>query len=660
MALSFGVTFASEYAKFANLKNIKDFQSSIIPFVQFMDQILSTDSHPLKAELENWQVTLFNEDRHILYPHQIIAIRGCIDNIVLSDEKETGYCFMPTSAGKGHILMTLAGMAVGDFSIIKIAAETMPDIWKLQPKIMPVLISLSLDYAKLIEEQTPRTQILVHDTAILSQLKEDCEALLGKRLASRVEFHSVQALRNEKRRLKLKYVIIDECHWGNATEEETIQSELIKLVSETGGKAFGFTASPYPGGKFQKTWSGNKVSGDLNFNYYLDNKILYPVTLREVNLQNARVGFNEGDEEVDLTEKKQITDFISQFISTSVSNPLDGPAMCYFNSTIIPDIVESLINSRPDLKSRIKVLASDSAMFSKKCAEQFGAEILATDDDIRRMKAGENLFVISRQKLLVGLNAPYLRYCFISPTNSKIIIMQGIGRLMRPIDAHKVPKKLAVLFLTSLSGKKLDITAKGSNENDGEDADEEYKLPEEHDDPKNRYTTTSMTLSEAYDLPIPVFYKVEVGFKDFINQSRIKDGNSVEIIRRGNVDTQELEETDWLKMRQEVNSTRAMVLAQYKREIIDRDSKIEDGKKVWFCHGKDLLGDNGCEMNMNQVNLEIHHKPPFTFAELYRKLGKDGVLAWHSDRHNMKYLITLCENCHDKVHSQADDSDVVA
>jgi superfamily II DNA or RNA helicase len=657
MALSFGSSFRTEFEKFQSVKDPREFQASVVPFIQFMGKILDTASDPMRSELVNWKVTLFNGAGHMLYPHQVKALRGCMDGVVLSGKHSTGYCFMPTSGGKGHILMTLAGLAVGDFLIFKLASDTMPDVWKAKPEMFPVLISLGLQYSKLVRDSFPRTHILVHDTDILDQLKGDCEDLLGKDLAGKIEFHTVQALRNEARRDGLKYVIVDECHWGNATEEETIQSSLIKVVSASGGKAFGFTASPYPDGKFQKTWSENQLSVDLDFNYYLDNKILYPVTLREVNLQNARVGFEEGADEVDLTEKEQVIDFMADFISTTVSNPLDGPAICYFNSTIIPDMVEALYKRRPDLKPAIKVLASEAAYFKTKCQEMFGEQVLATDKDIQRLKAGEKVFLISRQKLLVGLNAPYLKYCFVSPTNSKIIIMQAIGRLMRPVDPERVPKKLAVLFLTSLSGKRLDISGKGG-EPEEKTAERDYSLPEEHDDPKKRYTTTSMTLSEAYDLAFPVFYKVEVGFRDFINESRIKDGNTVEIIRRGSVEPQNLEGTDWLKLRREVNSTRAMVLAQYKREIIDRDSKIENGKKVWFCHGKELLGSDGCERTMNEVDLEIHHKPPNTFAELFRKHGgRDGVLAWHADRKNLKYLITLCKICHDKVHEKVDEAE---
>src|SRR5439155_23809240 len=97
---------------------------------------------------------------------------------------------------------------------------------------------------------------------------------------------------------------------------------------------------------------------------------------------------------------------MADFIKDQVGNPLDGPAMCYFNATIIPDMVEALYAKRPDLKPLIRVLASESAFFAEKCREMFGNGVLATDADIKKLKSGERIFLISRQKLLVGLNAP--------------------------------------------------------------------------------------------------------------------------------------------------------------------------------------------------------------------------------------------------------------
>lgn len=170
-----------------------------------------------------------------------------------------------------------------------------------------------------------------------------------------------------------------------------------------------------------------------------------------------------------------------------------------------------------------------------------------------------------------------------------------------------------------------------------------------------------MTLSEAYDLPIPVFYKMEVGFRDFINQSRIGDGNTVEVLKRRYIDPAELAKLDVIAIRDEINRVRSMVRAQYKLEIRDRDSITEDGKKLWVCQGKRVIGSRGCSRSERQVNLEIHHMHPFTFVELFRKFGgRDGVLQWHSERANLKHLVTLCEDCHDLIHELRDDKDEVA
>jgi superfamily II DNA or RNA helicase len=664
MALSFGSSFSSEIGKFDYIESIEEFRKSIIPFVQYMENCFITN-HPHSEEIRNWEVTLYNEERHSLFKHQVIAIRGCFDQVILSDSVNSGYCFMPTSAGKGHILMTLAGLAVGDFFVQKHVYELMPDIWETRPEIFDVLISLGLMYSKLVDSpNTKKTQILVHDTEILKQLEGDCRKLLGTGLSGKVQFHSVQALRNVRRRKNLKFVIIDECHWGNATEEDTIQSSLIQEVKDNGGNAFGFTASPYqhPNSKFQRTWSSNPIASDLTFNYYLDKAILYPVTLREVNLQNARLDFEDGGEEVDLQEKEQVITFMVDYIKTTLpEEKLDGPAMCYFSNIIIPDIVEKLLEKIPYLKGKIKVLGSESAFFAKKCQEMFGDEILATDEDIEKIKNGELIFMISRQKLLVGFNAPLLKYCFISPTNSKITIMQGIGRLMRPISYEKVPKKLATLFLTSLSGKKLDISGKGAEPNpDDNDSTGDDSRTDEHDNPKTRYTTSSMTLSEAYDLPNPVFYKIEVGFRDFINETRIKDGNSVERVKRKNINPEELDKFDPIQLKQELNRIRDMVRSQYKRFIQERDSKVVDGRKLWYCHGKKVIGEEGCNRTQLEVRLEIHHLEPNTFSSLYSRLGPEGVVEWHRVHDNMKFLVTLCPACHVLIHSKKNEEDDVA
>jgi hypothetical protein len=660
MALSFGTTFLSEFEKFYALNSVDEFRNSIVPFIQFIERCLVEDVNPMGDEIRNWKVTLYNPDRHQLFEHQVKAIQSCFEQVIFGDQIHSGYCFMPTSAGKGHILMTLAGLAVGDFFVHRHVYETIPDTYERHPEMFPVLISLGLIYSKLIDvKDVFRTQILVHDTEILKQLENDCNSLLGNDLGPKVQFFSVQALRNSKRRENLKYVIIDECHWGNASEDDTIQSDLIAQIKSSGGKAFGFTASPYQhqNGKFQRTWSSNQISGDLDFNYYLDKDILYPVTLREVNLQNARVDFGEGVEEIDLQEKDQVINFMADYIKATLpKGDLDGPAMCYFSNVIIPDLVEALMKKIPYLKKRIKVLASEEAYFAVKCREMFGDEIIATDSDIDAIKRGENIFMVSRQKLLVGFNAPFLKYCFISPTNSKITIMQGIGRLMRPVDFEKVPRKLATLFLTSLSGKKLDISGKGGEPSgEGDDDTGDNSRLDGHDNPKTRYTTSSMTLSEAYDLPNPVFYKTEVEFKDFINETRIDDGNSVEKVKRKSIDPDELDKFDAIKLRNELNRLRDMVRAQYKRYIQERDSKVFNGEKVWFCHGKEIIGSKGCDRTAREVRIEIHHLEPYTFSKLYQKFGSIGILQWHSDPQNLKYLASLCVNCHDLIHEKDDD-----
>jgi hypothetical protein len=389
----------------------------------------------------------------------------------------------------------------------------------------------------------------------------------------------------------------------------------------------------------------------------LERNILYPVTLREVNLQNARVDFDVGGEEIDLQEKEQVINFMADQIKTSLpEGDLDGPAICYFSNVIIPDMVEALREKIPYLRNRIKVLASDEAYFAIKCREMFGPDIVATDADIEAIKKGELIFMISRQKLLVGFNAPYLKYCFISPTNSKITIMQAIGRLMRPIDFKKVPKKLATLFLTSLSGKKLEISGKGAEPSgEGDDDLGDASRLDGHDNPKTKYTTSSMTLSEAYDLPNPVFYKAEVGFKDFFNETRINDGNSVERVKRKTIDPEELDQFDALKLKNELNRIRDMVRAQYKRYIQERDSKSVDGEKIWYCHGKEIIGLKGCNRTATEVRIEIHHLEPFTFRKLFQQYGSDGILKWHSDSKNLKYLASLCIDCHDLIHEKDDD-----
>jgi len=237
--------------------------------------------------------------------------------------------------------------------------------------------------------------------------------------------------------------------------------------------------------------------------------------------------------------------------------------------------------------------------------------------------------------------------------------MQAIGRLMRPISYEQVPRKLATLFLTCLSGKKLDISGNGAEPNpeDNDNTGDETRT-DEHDNPKTRYTTSSMTLSEAYDLPIPVFYKTEVGFRDFINQTRIDDANTVERVKRKSIDPEELDKFDPMALKQELNRLRNMVRAQYKRFIQERDSKEVDGRKLWYCHGKQVVGERGCDRTQLEVPLEIHHKEPFTFTSLYKKFRADGVIEWHRKSENMKHLVSLCPRCHDLAHATREDEDI--
>jgi hypothetical protein len=217
-----------------------------------------------RSDLINHQVKLFNPEQHSLYQHQVVAIRSAVLDIVLSQAFHSGYCFMPTSAGKGHIIITLAGLAVGDFRLFRDVELNFPQLLRDDERVFPWLITESLNAYTFIGNASARTHVLVHDVAILQQIEQDCHALLPPGLGEHVSFFTVQAHRTEARRNGLKYVIIDEAHWGNATQDETIQSDLVQHVKDSGGKAFGFTASPYehPDSKFQRTWSSNKINAD--------------------------------------------------------------------------------------------------------------------------------------------------------------------------------------------------------------------------------------------------------------------------------------------------------------------------------------------------------------------------------------------------------------
>lgn len=618
----------------------------------------------------NDAVRLFNPDRHTLFEHQVDAVRAAINHIVLSPIKHSGYCFMPTSGGKSYIIITLAALAVGDFRLFRIVDDAMPGFFSEYPEVFPFFVNMSFAYSRMIPlTSVSRTQVLVHDIEILKQLRLDTGERLPKDLAERVGFFSIQSHHNGVRRESLKYLIIDECHWGNASPEESLQSELVAEIKAKSGKAFGFTASPYenPEGKFQRTWSLNKINSDRDFNYYLDRDIIYPITLREVNLQNARLDYELGGEEIELTEKSQVVDFIANHIVSTLPRKLDFPAICFFSPVIIPDIVRELIN-KPDvgayLKTVIRILGTNEAQFIDKCRSQFGEELIATEDTIKGVIKGDPIFLISQQKLLVGLNAPLLKYCFISPTNSKIKILQGIGRLMRP--SAKVDRKLAVLFLTSLSGKKMDIGEGGNKEGTEHEpcvdcnrkicdcACDECNLPRnsECECPKASYTTTSMTLSEAYDLPIKVFYKTEVGFRDFINQARVNDTNTVLRIGTLKVSKDEFDKWNPIQDRSTVGRVRQLCFVAYRNDVLKRDKNT--------CQGKKLLGEQGCSRSMGEVELNIHHLPPYEFASLLRTLGEEKTVSWHASPDNWQYLVTLCKSCHQlahKAHKTSDEDD---
>jgi superfamily II DNA or RNA helicase len=344
----FDNSFEEQISGFVSkFKTAEEFESKLVELVNEIEQISNDKNHRHHKALREWRVRLFNNEGHFLYPHQQDAVRSCIQDIALNDEKLSGYCFMPTSGGKSYIIFTLASLGTTDFRIFNLIEAQRPGYFNSNPNLFPFWISVNLSYARqFTSNNVTKTQILVHDIEILKQLQDEGIKMLGKDLASKIQFTSVQSHGNEARRENLKYVIIDECHWGNATQEETVQSGLVDYVKAVGGRAFGFTASPYenPAGKFQRTWSKNKINSDRDFNYYLENNVIYPIKLKEVNLQNARVDYEIGDEEVELTEKSQVVEFIASNILTTVpQGGLKGPAICFFSPVIIPDIVGELL-----------------------------------------------------------------------------------------------------------------------------------------------------------------------------------------------------------------------------------------------------------------------------------------------------------------------------
>jgi superfamily II DNA or RNA helicase len=623
-------------------------------------------SHKSQCDDESWKNSVkelwvlpgpLNQD---LMPHQLKAIRSCIKKVIIPNDITSGFCFMPTSSGKGHVLLALAGLAVHNFTFQRIYHSLISSSkfsLSTESNIDFEFVENCLIYLGLQLEQhdAMKVHVMVHDIDILDQIKKDGGLIIGKNICSHLEFKSVQSYRNESRRENIDYVLIDECHWGNANEEETVQSSLIKSIKNSSGKAIGFTASPYNEGKFLNSWSNLQFADDFSFKYFLNEKILFPVTLSEVSLQNARTGFNEGDEEVDLIERPQIIDFMSDTVSNTLGPIFHGPGICFFSASIIPDFIESFIQKRPEMKHLIKVIGSEDAKFIQKCKEKFSSTIIADKQDIDDLKKGKNIFLLSRQKLLVGLNAPHLKYCFISPTNSKITIMQAVGRLMRiPPEGSVINKKIATLFMTSLSGKTMHLSSKtDSKEEDA--AENENEKPYSEDDethPDSTYVPISMSFSEAYSLSSRVHYKTEVGFLDFITESKINDSNAVTLIGRTQIDKNEFDSFDPIPQRTILQATRNQVRAIYRPAVALRDVKDSGSRRVWCCQGKRLFGMEGCDRTTDQVQLEIHHIYPYEFHKLITRLGVEGTKNWHSDARNLKHLVTLCTNCHDLAHQK--------
>lgn len=158
--------------------------------------------------------------------------------------------------------------------------------------------------------------------------------------------------------------------------------------------------------------------------------------------------------------------------------------------------------------------------------------------------------------------------------------------------------------------------------------------------PKARYVSSSMTLSEAYDLPHKVFYKEVVGFSDFINERRINDPNTVYKIPTRHIDPMEWDNFDVKKALAEQEELRRKCFVIYKNDVLKRDhnSCVE------------------CKRGQGEVSIEIHHVHPYEFNELYRTRGYQGTIEWHSVPANWKYLITLCDPCHKEKHKADDDA----
>ncbi|MFN7455468.1 MAG: hypothetical protein ACK5RO_12510 [Pseudobdellovibrionaceae bacterium] len=123
--------------------------------------------------------------------------------------------------------------------------------------------------------------------------------------------------------------------------------------------------------------------------------------------------------------------------------------------------------------------------------------------------------------------------------------------------------------------------------------------------------------------------------------------NAVEYVGQSKVDKDALDSMDAVKEINDLNRLRSICRSQYNDLILRRDKYI--------CQGKKVIGPEGCDRTYGQVNLEIHHMPPYEFADIVRKHGFDGTIEWHRKPENMQYLVTLCTDCHDLFHQKHDE-----
>ena len=50
MALSFSLTYKSQFDQFKSLKSKLEFEDSLLPFVQFTQQVVQDKNHPMRNE----------------------------------------------------------------------------------------------------------------------------------------------------------------------------------------------------------------------------------------------------------------------------------------------------------------------------------------------------------------------------------------------------------------------------------------------------------------------------------------------------------------------------------------------------------------------------------------------------------------------------------